>query len=139
MLRIQNIVPKHFIYWLSKIEMNNTLHRGVSLTNLVTRDEQRILYLVHLILFRLIILFVALMLIILTTFVMFVWWFIFRIIDFMIFRCMTIHMSCDLLVDINPTFPSNMNSITNYVLFIDRKSTRLNSSHSGESRMPSSA
>ena len=39
MLRIQNIVPKHFIYWLSKIEMNNTLHRGVSLTNLVTRDE----------------------------------------------------------------------------------------------------
>ncbi|ETJ35648.1 hypothetical protein Q604_UNBC09990G0001, partial [human gut metagenome] len=53
MLRIQNIVPKHFIYWLSKIEMNNTLHRGVSLTNLVTRDEQRILYLVHLILFRL--------------------------------------------------------------------------------------
>lgn len=51
MLRIQNIVPKHFIYWLSKIEMNSTLHRGVSLTNLVTRDEQRILYLVHLILF----------------------------------------------------------------------------------------
>ena len=27
----------------------------------------------------------------------------------------------------------------NYTLVIDRKSTRLNSSHSGESRMPSSA
>jgi len=39
MLRIQNIVPKHFIYWLSKKEMKNTLRRGISFINLVTRDE----------------------------------------------------------------------------------------------------
>ena len=29
--------------------------------------------------------------------------------------------------------------VTNFIMLADRKSTRLNSSHSGESRMPSSA
>ena len=106
------------LYTTIKEVNENTLRRGISFINLVTRDEITNSVPSSLILFRLIILFVALMLIILTIVVMFVRWFIFRIIDFMIFRRMTIHMSCNLLVDVNPTFPSNMNSITNYVLFI---------------------
>ena len=116
MLRIQNIVPKHFIYYQKVNE--NTLRRGISFINLVTRDEitNSVPSSLNFISVNNIICCLDVDHLDDRCDVCAVVYF--RIIDFMIFRRMTIHMSCNLLVDVNPTFPSNMNSITNYVLFI---------------------
>ena len=54
-------------------------------------------------------------------------------------RCLGSTISHHIIEDTCPGLPNEGEDLISEFRIIDRKSTRLNSSHSGESRMPSSA